>query len=285
MKVIVMAPEDPTHDLRQLWQRQERQEVPLSLEDVRGRAHRMTRKVRLRNLREYVAGIVALGFIVVGLVTYPHSNAIVRSGAVLLGAGILYVLYHLHAWGSARALPADLGLKDALDFQCSEMVRQRDLLQGVWRWYMLPFFPGMALILIGRAIESPDRRLLAAIVAAAAVLMAAYLARLNQRAARRIQQSIDQLRETVVTRTIDEGGILDRSFGDQIAIWLLTSILFATLGTFVITRFVPTLLSYISLSDALPTGTRNIVIWLILVVMAVCTQAAWWLIRRDDQVT
>ena len=101
--------------------------------------------------------------------------------------------YQLHKRGSARLMPADLALTNCLDFHRTELVRQRDLLQSVWWWYLLPFVPGVALIVIGRAIERPDRQVLAAVVAAIAALTFVGVGKLNEHAARKIQQKIDTL--------------------------------------------------------------------------------------------
>jgi hypothetical protein len=40
----------------------------------------------------------------------------------------LFVLCWLHQWGSAQAMPADLAVRDCVEFHRAEAVRQRDLL-------------------------------------------------------------------------------------------------------------------------------------------------------------
>ncbi len=124
---------------------------------------------------------------------WHETNVTVLVGGCLLVLGTLYVVYHLHRWGSARSMPADVGLIDCLNFHRAELGRQRDLLRGVWWWYLLPLVPGRALIIIGRAIERPDRRLLALGVAVTFVVTFTLVGKLNERGARRLQGRIDDL--------------------------------------------------------------------------------------------
>jgi hypothetical protein len=90
-------------------------------------------------------------------------------------------------------MPADLGVRDCLQFHRAELERQRDLLRSVWYWYLLPFVPGAAVILIARAIERPDRRVLALVVGVAFVVGFVLVGKLNETGARRIQRAIDRL--------------------------------------------------------------------------------------------
>jgi hypothetical protein len=188
-----MAHEDQSN-LNRLWQDQPAQEVSMTLDDIRKRVRKWERTVDRRNLLEYAG---ALFVIVSTAMNVRHeTNVIVLVGGWLLVLGTLYVVYHLHRWGSARSMPADVALMDCLSFHRAELGRQRDLLRGVWWWYLLPFVPGSALIIIGRAIERPDRRLLALGVAAAFVVSFTLIGKLNARAARKLQAVIDGLDRT-----------------------------------------------------------------------------------------
>lgn len=121
------------------------------------------------------------------------QNIGVRAGSLLVVAGTLYVIRHLSRHGATRPMPADLGTADCLTFHRAELARQRDLLSGVWRWYLLPFVPGVTLIVIARALERPERPAMALGVAAAMVAFFTFVWWLNQRVARRIQRRIDAL--------------------------------------------------------------------------------------------
>jgi hypothetical protein len=147
--------------------------------------------MRRQNLREYASAVAVV--ILVWLFTRHEANVIVLMSGALMAMGAVYVAFYLHRFGSVRALPQDLALTDCLTFHRTELARQRDLLHNVWWWYLLPLVPGPVFLLIGRAIERPDQRLLQVGVAAICVVTFVGIGKLNDRAARRLQQRIDDL--------------------------------------------------------------------------------------------
>jgi hypothetical protein len=183
--------DDPERDLRRLWQMQQDREVTMSLDAIRTHARKLETATSRRNLVEYAAGAIAL--VILALNLWRESNAAVAAGGAILGIGIVYVMYHLHRWGTVSPMPADLGVRDCLQFHRAELERQRDLLRSVWYWYLLPFVPGAVVILIARAIERPDRRVLALVVGVAFVVGFVLVGKLNETGARRIQRAIDRL--------------------------------------------------------------------------------------------
>jgi hypothetical protein len=181
---------DDQRDLNRLWQDQPT-EVRMAIEDIRNRAGRMKKKADWRDLREYAAAALVV-IICLGLGA-RERNVTVLVGGGLLALGTLYAVYHLRRFGTVRSMPADLGLKDCLDFHRAELVRQHDLYRTVWWWYLLPFVPGTTIILVGRVIERPDRRWLALGVAVAFSIMGVILGRLNARIAGKLQGRIDDI--------------------------------------------------------------------------------------------
>ena len=186
-----MAHDDFGSDLNRLWQDQPAEEVSMTLDDIRARARKMERTVNRRNLREYAAALFVV--VALGVITWREANVVVIAGSVLVVLGTLYVVYHIHKWGTARSMPADLAVTDCLEFHRAELVRQRDLLRSVWTWYLLPLVPGVGVMIVGRAIERPDRRLLSL---GAAVFVAGTffgIGKLNEHVARKLQRKIDGL--------------------------------------------------------------------------------------------
>ena len=178
-------------DLNKLWKDQPTEKVPMTVEDIRNRGRRLETRVGWRNLREYAgAAIVLVACVVFG---WRENNVTVLTGGAFMVLATAYIVYHLHRFGAVRSMPSDLGLKDCLDFHRAELVRQRDLYLGVWRWYLLPMVPGWALIMIGRAIERPDRRLFALGSTMVFVILLVVLGRMNERVAERLQRRIDGL--------------------------------------------------------------------------------------------
>ena len=186
-----MAHDDFGRDLNRLWQDQPVEEVSMTLDDIRARARKMERTVSRRNLREYAGALVVV--VGCGLIAWLVTSVVWIAGSALIVLGTLYVVYHLHKWGTARSMPADLAVTDCLAFHRAELVRQRDLLRSVWSWYLLPFVPGWAVIIVGRAIERPDRWLLALGMAVFVGATFFGIGKLNERVARKLQRKIDGL--------------------------------------------------------------------------------------------
>ncbi|MGD0630815.1 MAG: hypothetical protein ABR987_15905 [Terracidiphilus sp.] len=171
----------------------------MSIEQVQAGAQKLQRKIEFRNAREYVAA-----FLVVAFFGYEFSRAadlLARIGFVLIIAGTCYLVWQLHSKGSWRALPKDAGLSSCIEFKRRELERQRDLVSSVWRWYLGPLIPGMAVVMVatGRAGYGNVQHLWLIVAVYAAVVGAVFfgIAKLNKSAARKLQQQIDEL---------DEGG-------------------------------------------------------------------------------
>ena len=100
-------------DLQALWQSQALGNNTISLEEIRGKAQRLERIVARRNLREYVAAAVVVPSF--GWIMWVGPSGIIRIGAGMVILGTLFIVYHLRLRGSASSLPADMGLKSALE--------------------------------------------------------------------------------------------------------------------------------------------------------------------------
>jgi hypothetical protein len=100
------------------------------------------------------------------------------------------VVYRLHRHGSILAMPEEFALTSCVEFHRAQLLRQRDLLRSVWRWYLLPFVPGLFLLLMARAAVDPGRATRAALIN---VLVFLGIGWLNERAARRIDREIESL--------------------------------------------------------------------------------------------
>lgn len=90
---------------------------------------------------------------------------------------------------------------DALvDSYRRELIRQRDALRSIGRWYLAPFVPGMTLLLLGRWFQSHATRrpvaldhVIIALVGVIAALVFLVIWLLNQRGAERLQRRIEEL--------------------------------------------------------------------------------------------
>jgi hypothetical protein len=181
---------DEMTDPRTLWQGQEVEKVILTIDEVRLRAARFERRVHKRNVREYVAGVVVIALFAHQLWRTHGWRA---TPAVLLIVGAIYMMFQLHRRASARPLPADIGIRGSLEFHRVELERQRDALHAVWRWYLLPFVPGLA---AGLVVTGIDHGINAALIRVGAFFVLTFVGiwALNKRGARKLDRRIRDLK-------------------------------------------------------------------------------------------
>jgi len=185
-----MPDRDP---FQSLWANQKQEEFTMSLADIQRRAARLQWRVRLRNWIEYgAAALVIAGF---GYIAYLAPVPLVQLGSVLIILGALYVCWKLATLAGAATKD---DAQSWADFHRAELVRQRDALQSVWRWYLGPFVPGALIFLAGVALGLGDAPLAAKAITFATGagfmgIVFVAIAQLNAIAAKRISREIDAL--------------------------------------------------------------------------------------------
>jgi hypothetical protein len=146
-------------DLERLWQTQ-----PVQT-DMRGEEMRQIivkkteafdRKIRKRNLREYIAALFVVPVFFYFGWTMP--NSIARAGSVIIAVGGLWIVYYLwrHGAGPADPLP-DQTLATYRRALMAKYDHQIRLLRTVKLWYLLPLYVGMMTLLVGLLRESVAR--------------------------------------------------------------------------------------------------------------------------------
>jgi hypothetical protein len=187
-----MANETAPRDLRQLWQEQEVETVIISMDEIRRRARSFERRIQRRNLREYVAGVVAVA--AMALQFGAATQMAVRIAFVLLAGGTAYVMWRLLTQGAVRELPEEMGRANCVAFYRRELERQRDLLRGIWKWYLAPFVPGLAVLTAASFVSGkPNLRWVPVAFAGFVVLAFWGIASFNRRAADRLEQQIREI--------------------------------------------------------------------------------------------
>jgi hypothetical protein len=119
----------------------------MPLEEIQRRALRFENRIQSRNLREYAGGAVGLAVFTYYIFKFP--SPMTRAGSALVIAGMLYVMVQIYRRASPDKVPADLAWTASLEFHRRELVRQRDLLRSVWRWYIGPLIPGLLVFTAG----------------------------------------------------------------------------------------------------------------------------------------
>lgn len=183
--------------MKELWQSQPTEGMRMSVEQIQAVAGKFQRRIHWRNIREYVAAIVVVVFSAYEF--FRGGDQLVRTGFGLIIAGTFYLIWHLLSKGSWRPLPEDAGLSSCIEFQRRQLVQQRDLVSSVWRWYLGPLIPGMAILLLAfyhanpGHVKHPSLIVLPEAIFFAVISVA--VAKLNARAACRLQRQIDELDE------------------------------------------------------------------------------------------
>jgi FtsH-binding integral membrane protein len=197
-----MANETPS-TITDVWKSQPEERIDISLEEMRRKARRFETKVFWRNVREYVA--CALVVACFGYYASVFHPTLIRVGCGLVIAGALFAAFRLHRTGAVRTVPAELALRTCVGFHRRELERQRDLLRNVWRWYLLPFVPGMLVFLLGLfqfTMQQPHAAgrtstivIVFALTAAGCALVFLGVGKSNQWAAHKLQREIDTLNQ------------------------------------------------------------------------------------------
>jgi hypothetical protein len=180
----------------ELWQNQKTEGVRMSVEQVRLEAGRFQRKISARNLREYVVAVVLIVYFGFWFARIPQLAA--KAGFGLLIAGLAYLVWHMLSNGSPGAMDETAGLSDWIQFRRRELVRQRDLLRSVWRWYIGPCIPGLVVLVAWFVHGNRSKPVVVSLAAVYVMVVAAgfwWMGRLNAKGAEKLQRQIDELDE------------------------------------------------------------------------------------------
>lgn len=141
-----MTDRDP---LQTLWSSQTQEPFSMSIADVHTRAERFQARIRQRNWTEYAAAAFVVAAFGWTAVNTPVAAIQIGAGLIMLGA--LYVCWRLYKLGRAATSDEMAAAQSWADFHRGELMRQREALRTVWRWYLAPFAPGMLVFLAGVA--------------------------------------------------------------------------------------------------------------------------------------
>jgi hypothetical protein len=110
--------------------------------------------------------------------------------------GLFYMLYQLHR----RTAPVEPEQDCGTSLHRADLERQRDALQGIWKWYLGPLIPGLSTIVAAvctTAFRRSSQAGAQAMVLAGLVALALWwLVRVNQKEAAAIGRQIQALDTT-----------------------------------------------------------------------------------------
>lgn len=164
------------------------------LEEVRKGANKFYRFVWWRNFIEYAACVIVVAAFSVYVFILPMP--LQRVGSAMIVAATFYVAWQLHRRASAEP-PEEAGTMPLYLFMRAQFVRHRDALRSIFWWYLLPFVPGLAVLVAG-SLHAPDThpdgptwRDAVGVAAMAAVFFVIWW--FNQRVVRKLQKHIDEI--------------------------------------------------------------------------------------------
>ena len=175
-------------DVKRRWQAQSFTLPQRTAEDFLAETTAFQRRIARRNLREYVAGAVVVAGFCFYIWWFPYW--VTRLGAVLVVLGTLVVMWQLHRRAASRAVPEDFAV-NCLQFQRTELARQRDALRTVWLWYLGPLVPGLAVFMW--SIQGRSARPIDLLVDLTMLTAFAAVAWINRWGAAKLQRQIDAL--------------------------------------------------------------------------------------------
>ena len=179
---------EPEGDIRRLWRDQPREEVRMSIDELRSRSGQLQSRVhRWKSLTIVVFLIAIVGDT---WTVFASDEFLDRVGNLLTLAAIFYLAYQFRGYRPIDSMPAGLGLTASRDFYRQQLARQRDFTAQPWR-YLVPFIPGVALSLLGGAIDRPLSQVLG--IATFGVGLFLWAAWWSNRTAREFQHEIDKL--------------------------------------------------------------------------------------------
>jgi hypothetical protein len=184
----------PHNPEQQLWQSQPVEGIQMSVDALRKRAGRFENRILWRNRREYLGCLIAA--VLFAYFFAKTHDPLFRIAYALFIAGLGWVAIQLHRKGSAKSMPAAMGASTCLQFFRVELERQRDVVKNIWPWYLAPLVPGFVVLTIGNFLALPYPANLLGAVWLDGIAIAAFVVvwKMNARAARCLQRTIDELK-------------------------------------------------------------------------------------------
>src|SRR5450432_418860 len=186
-------PTDPNNQAQQIWQSQPVEDIKMSADVIRQRAGRFERKISRRNLRESITSLLVIVVFCYFFATAP--GILFRVTWTLFIAGMIWIIIQLRLKGTPKTMPAAMGNSSSVEFFRAELERQRDLVKSVWLWYLAPLVPGYFALNLACIFISPRPPRWGSLALIDLIFVAVFVGvwMLNQRAARCLQRTIDEL--------------------------------------------------------------------------------------------
>lgn len=163
----------------------------LSLQELRTEITTYETAVR-RAIRVEIVACIFVAACFFGFLWAP-SPLISRIGGGFTSAAALFIWWFLYRFARVRPIPAELGFTDTVAAYRADLQRRRRLSRSYVWWYVVPLSIGMSLMLIGPQLQRPGSLPGVLLTALVMVAFGTLLVSVQQFAARKAQQRVDQL--------------------------------------------------------------------------------------------
>lgn len=136
--------------LRNLWAADQKEKFTMSIVELNARSDQLRSRIKRRNLTEYLAAALVIS--IFGWIAFISPVWSIKIGAGLIIIAAIYVSWQLNA--VASVFTGETPAQDLVSAHRRELVRQRDALRSIWRWYLLPFVPGALVFTLGTNMEA-----------------------------------------------------------------------------------------------------------------------------------
>jgi hypothetical protein len=191
-----MANDDSSDQVRNLWQNQNLELFQMSPDEIRKRIQELDRRIRVKNVTGYVAGVLLIALFIFSLFVFRTLTERIGSLLTILGTGyIVYQIYLKQQHAKASSAGAkELGNAESTEFYRTELERQRNFHSGIWFWSrMVIFTPGPLIFIMGFAIAHPELAKFVRVDLIGILILALLAIPVNLRLARKYQRQIDKL--------------------------------------------------------------------------------------------
>jgi hypothetical protein len=185
----------PDHDLKALWQGQETEIKPMSVDAIRLRAARYTNRRRWTYLFGFALMLAEIGIFGRYALVLPNPGA--RIGMLAIVVGLTWMIARFSLKAPHRLPRTKASGQTILDFHRTELERQRETLGGLLLM-VGPTLLGVVIFVVGASLDHPERALGRA--APIAVMIALWLVSAGWIVRRQEQKRLARLAEIDATR-------------------------------------------------------------------------------------
>lgn len=119
--------------------------------EMNAKIQQFEKDIKNRNAREITVAMLLIPVSIFFAFTIPFTLS--KIGAVVLLCSCLWIIYYLKSNSSTKAMNMQLSLKEQLQTHKQHILKEKQILENVLVWYMLPILSGLILLSAGHGIN------------------------------------------------------------------------------------------------------------------------------------